>query len=162
MTESELKLSPELLEKIEAAEEHICTFSYERPSEIGRSKAHVRLGRSGHLRGVVQVVKKDGGENNLHYHTNTDTMWMVLKGSVKFYGVGDKLLGEFGPNEGIFTPAYSRYWFENTGEGDLELLQVGALATADQKNTGRIDVDLTKKVEGNIIVNARTKEQAAS
>lgn len=134
-------LTPELLAKIEEAETKICTFSYQRPSDVVRSKALVRLGRGGHVRGVVQVVKKDGGENNLHYHTTADSLWFVLKGRVRFYGVGDKFLGEFGQHEGIITPAYSRYWFENAGDEDLELLQCGALATEDQQNTGRTDID---------------------
>ena len=74
------------------------------------------------MKGVVQVVKKHGGENNLHYHTRMDTFWMVLKGRVRFYGPGDVVLGEFGPHEGMVTPRYSRYWFENIGDEDLELL----------------------------------------
>ncbi len=73
------------------------------------------------MRGVVQVVKKNGGENNLHYHTTSASFWMVLKGRVRFYGPDDVLIGEFGPHEGTITPRYSRYWFENVrrrGPGD--------------------------------------------
>ena len=134
-------LSPELLTRIEAAEKEIVTFSYERPDGGAAAKALVRLGRGGNVRGVVQVVKKNGGENNLHYHTNSDSLWLVLKGRVKFYGVGDKLLGEFGEQEGIITPAFSRYWFENVGDDDLEILQVAAFASRDAKSTGRTDID---------------------
>lgn len=137
----EAKLSPDLLSRIEEAETKICSFSYQKPSASLKSKNLIRLGRSGHIRGVVQVVKKNGGENNLHYHTTADSMWMVLKGRVRFYGVGDQVLGEFGPHEGIFTPAYSRYWFENCGEEDLELLQCGAFTSAEQQSTGRTDID---------------------
>lgn len=134
-------LAPDLLAKIEDAETKICTFSYRKPSEGVRTKHLVRLGRGGQVRGIVQVVKKDGGENNLHYHTSSDSLWFVLKGRVRFYGVGDKVLGEFGEHEGIITPAYSRYWFENVGEEDLELLQCGALASADMQSTGRTDIN---------------------
>ncbi len=144
MSDTQMELAPELLAKIEEAEKTIVTFKYERPEEIGRSKALVRLGRGGNVRGVVQVVKKDGGENNLHYHTNADSLWMVLKGRVRFYGVGDKLLGEFGPHEGIITPAYTRYWFENCGDEDLELLQVGAFAGHDVHSSGRTSVSPEK------------------
>ena len=56
------------------------------------------------IRGVVQIVKKDGGENNLHYHTNSDSLWMVLKGRIRFYGPNDEVIGEFGPQEGTITP----------------------------------------------------------
>jgi mannose-6-phosphate isomerase-like protein (cupin superfamily) len=141
MSDTAPNLSPELLAKIEEAETKICTFSYSRPGDALKSKAFVRLGRGGRVRGVVQVVKRNGGENNLHYHTTVDNLWMVLKGRVRFYGVGDKLLGEFGPQEGIITPAYSRYWFENCGEDDLELLQVGAMASEDLQSSGRTDID---------------------
>jgi hypothetical protein len=55
--------------------------------------------------------------------------------------VGDKILGEYGPNEGMITPRYFRYWFENCGDGDLELLQVGAFSSPTQKSTGRTDCE---------------------
>jgi hypothetical protein len=50
------------------------------------------------------------------------------------------VIGEFGPFEGTISPAYSRHWFENVGEGDLELLQVAALHDRGNKTTGRTDV----------------------
>jgi mannose-6-phosphate isomerase-like protein (cupin superfamily) len=131
-------LSPELEARLQEAEKGIKTFSYRKPDGFGADKARVMLGKGGNIRGVVQMVR-EGGENNLHYHTEADTLWMVLKGRVKFYGCGDKLLGEFGPHEGIITPAYSRYWFESSGDDDLELLQVGAFAP-HATSTGRIDV----------------------
>lgn len=144
MSDVQTDLAPDLLGRIEDAEKHVVAFKYERPAEIGRTKALIRLGRGGNVRGVVQVVKKNGGENNLHYHTNADSLWMVLKGRVRFYGVGDKLLGEFGPHEGIITPAYSRYWFENAGDEDLELLQVGAFAGQDVQSSGRTALEAEK------------------
>ena len=52
---------------------------------------------------MVQVVK-DGGENNLHTHTGDDAFWYVMNGAVKFYGEGDKLIGEFKKDEGILIP----------------------------------------------------------
>lgn len=135
-------MTPEIETKISDAEKDLVKFHYEYPKDdVGHSKAMVRLGRGGAVRGVVQIVKKNGGENNLHYHTDADTMWMVLKGRVRFYGVDDKLLGEFGPYEGMFTPRYFRYWFENCGDGDLELLQVGAFSSPTQKSSGRIDLE---------------------
>lgn len=136
------EMTPEIEDKIADAEKELVKFRYEYPkADTGSSKAMVRLGRGGAVRGVVQIVKKNGGENNLHYHTDADTMWMVLKGRVRFYGEGDKLLGEFGPYEGMFTPRFFRYWFENCGDGDLELLQVGAFSSPTQKSSGRIDLE---------------------
>lgn len=133
-------LDPDLLERIEDAEKEIKVFSYKKPEGIGTAKARIELGRGGNVRGVIQTVR-EGGENNLHYHTTADSFWMVLKGRVKFYGVDDKLLGEFGPHEGIITPAYSRYWFESCGDDELELLQVGAFAAPDVKSSGRTDCE---------------------
>lgn len=140
MSEVEIKeLNPETEARVREAEKELVTFSYSRPDEFGKTKALVRLGRGGSVRGVVQLVKKNGGENNLHYHTNADSLWMVLKGRVRFYGVGDKVLGEFGPHEGLITPRYFRYWFENCGEGDLELLQIGAFVSPETQSSGRTD-----------------------
>lgn len=132
-------LAPDLLARIEEAEKDIKSYHYKKPDGIKSGKARVELGRGGNIRGVVQVVK-EGGENNLHYHTDADSLWMVLKGRVKFYGVNDELLGEYGPHEGLITPAYTRYWFESSGDEELELLQVGAFSGPDVKSSGRTDV----------------------
>lgn len=133
-------LAPDLLARIEEAEKGIKSYRYAKPEGIGTKKARIELGRGGNIRGVVQVVK-EGGENNLHYHTDADSLWMVLKGRVKFYGVGDKLLGEYGPHEGIITPAYSRYWFESSSDEELELLQIGAFSGPEVTSSGRTDCE---------------------
>lgn len=130
------------LEKLHTeAESRITTYSYAR--QQGESaKSRVSLARTDLVNAVVQIVKKDGGENNLHYHTAIDTFWMVLKGRVRFYGPGDELIGEFGPMEGTVTPRYSRYWFENAGDEELELLQVAGSTRAKDAAPmgGRTDV----------------------
>ena len=141
MSETVGEFDEALRQRIEEAEKGIVAFTYKRPERIGTAKAHVRLGQGGNIRGVVQVVR-EGGENNLHYHTNADSLWLVLKGRARFYGVGDKLLGEFGPLEGVITPRYSRYWFEKVGDEDLELLQVGALGPGS--SSGRTDASPQK------------------
>ena len=120
-----------------AAEEGDHTFSYSKPVSH-RGKAMVRLARSEGIKSWVQIVKKHGGENNLHYHRNVDTFWMVIKGRVRFYGPEDKVIGEFGPYEGTITPQFSRYWFENIGDEDLEILQVAAYRSGGEG--ARIDV----------------------
>jgi mannose-6-phosphate isomerase-like protein (cupin superfamily) len=128
----------------------VVPYSYKKPSDVGAAKGRINLAKTEALRGVVQVVKKNGGENNLHYHTNSDSFWMVLKGRVRFYGPGDKLIGEFGPHEGTVTPRYSRYWFENAGEEDAELLQVSALwKTGMSASSGRTDLEPQKFQIGN-------------
>ena len=49
----------------------------------GKPKDVLLLAKSDRLRALVQIVR-DGGENNLHYHTDSDTCWLVLKGKVRF------------------------------------------------------------------------------
>ncbi len=126
------------------AEARIQTFSYAKPETFGdrMPKQFISLFRSDLIRLAVQVVK-EGGENNLHYHTGGDNAWMVLKGRTRFYGVGDKLIGEFGPNEGILLPGGSRYWFEKVGDEDLEVLQIVCKETRGAE-TKRINLDQHK------------------
>lgn len=138
-----LQPDEELLQRHQAAEANPLTFGYVPPSGVNSGKGRVDLGKKDIIRGVVQVVKKNGGENNLHYHSRSASFWMVLKGRVRFYGPGDAVIGEFGPNEGTVTPRYSRYWFENVGDDDLEILQVMAYSDGAETN-GRTDVDAQK------------------
>jgi mannose-6-phosphate isomerase-like protein (cupin superfamily) len=128
----------ELLQRHQAAEAKAVKFSYGKPSGFETGKGMVQLGKNDLVRGVVQVVKKNGGENNLHFHTTSASFWMVLKGRVRFYGPGDVVIGEFGPHEGTITPRYARYWFENIGDEELEILQVSAYAEG-AKSSGRTD-----------------------
>jgi mannose-6-phosphate isomerase-like protein (cupin superfamily) len=139
--------NPDLEPRHLEAESRITAFSYAKPDGVSAGKGFVALSRTDIVKGVVQVVKKNGGENNLHYHTRMDTFWMVLKGRVRFYTVGDKVLGEFGPQEGIVTPRYCRYWFENVGDDDLELLQVAAYSEG-AKDGGRTNIDAMRFVPG--------------
>lgn len=140
---NEADLDGKTRSRIEEVEKEVLSFSYTKPDKVGSGKAIVRLGKGGRVRGLVQLVK-EGGENNLHYHTDSDSLWYVLKGRVRFHGAGGKVLGEFGPNEGIITPSYFRYWFERVGDEDLELLQVGALSAPDVKSSGRTDLEPQK------------------
>lgn len=141
---------PDLGPLHEKADAMVIPYSYKKPSEIGAAKGRVNLCKTEAIRGVVQIVKKNGGENNLHYHTNSDSFWMVLKGRVRFYGPDNKLIGEFGPHEGTSTPRYSRYWFENAGEEDAELLQVAAMwKTGMNESSGRTDLEPQRFQVGN-------------
>jgi mannose-6-phosphate isomerase-like protein (cupin superfamily) len=144
-------MTPEQKEAFhQAAEARIKTFSYRKP-EGDKVKEVTLLTRGEHIRGMVQIVK-DGGENNLHYHTHSDTIWMVLKGRVRFYGPEDKVLGEFGQHDGILMPGGARYWFEKIGDEDLEILQMVGL----DKSAGaaqRINVEKHKAwMEGESIL----------
>jgi mannose-6-phosphate isomerase-like protein (cupin superfamily) len=107
------------------AEAKVLPFAFKRPDvqlPEGR-KVHVKLAGTNSCRASVQVLNR-GGENNLHYHPNMDLIYMVLKGRVAFYGPGDKLVGEFGVQEGVMLPEYTRYWFKSVGEEEAHLLQI--------------------------------------
>lgn len=121
------------------AEAAIKRFKYEKPAKYDRKKVSVRLAQGELVRGMIQVAK-EGGENNLHYHANVDGFWMVLSGKVRFYGPGDKLIAELGPKEGLMIPRFARYWFENAGDDELEILLVQAFAHGGpQLNSERMD-----------------------
>jgi mannose-6-phosphate isomerase-like protein (cupin superfamily) len=98
-------------------------FVYRPPPANDAVKQVVRLARIEIMRGAVQVTRS-GGEESLHLHEGQDGFWMVLRGRARFHGADDTLLGEFGPHEGILIPRKCAYWFESTGDSDLELLQV--------------------------------------
>ena len=84
----------------DAAEAAIQKFRFKAPETYSGRKAIVKL-CSNERTAVAVHVLGDGGENNLHYHSNVDITWMVLKGRARFYGAGDEIRGEFGPTEGM-------------------------------------------------------------
>jgi len=127
------------------------TFSYKKPENLRRGKGIVQLAQSDIIRGRVQIVR-EGGENNLHSHTGMDGFWMVLAGKVKFYGPGDVLIGEFGKHEGILVPRGAQYWFESSGDEELEILQMAAFekgvkvtrndVTPQKIDVGQVDIEI--------------------
>ncbi len=131
------------------------TFSYKKP-ELKRGKGIVQLAGSDIIRGRVQIVS-EGGENNLHSHRGMDGFWFVLSGKVKFYGPGDVVIGEFGKHEGILVPRGAEYWFESSGDEDLELLQMAGFEKGVK--TERIDAAPQKldvsQVKVDVITNVR-------
>jgi len=134
-------MSPEDREKFHlAAEAEIQTIRYEKPIPNGRPKQNTWMVRRPHMQVVVQCVH-DGGENNLHYHTNSETTWFVLKGRAIFEGVGGKILAELGPMEGVVIPGGARYKFYKDCEGDLEILQMVAIHNPGETSSERINVE---------------------
>ncbi len=130
----------ELLALHLAAEDIVTPFSYKKPDGAAMNKrASVALCRTDLFRSEMMVMKKGTGETNLHYHHNADGFWMVVKGRVRFYGPDDVIIGEFGPNEGTSMPRYARYWFENIGEEDLEMLHIFATPQPGDHKSGRTD-----------------------
>jgi len=138
------KMSPEDREGFhQDAETRMKPISFEMPVAPKHKKV-ITLSKSNLQKVNLQVIS-DGGENNLHYHTGSDTTYYVLEGRVKFYGVGDVIIGEFGKNEGIFIPGGSRYWFEKSGEGDLQILQMDAYDSTYPTKPERINLDAHKE-----------------
>ena len=143
MTAAELaKLSPEAKEAYhQEIESQVKVVKYERTS-TAKPKDFVPLTRTKLGRLTVQVVH-EGGENNLHYHLNADTVWFVLRGRVRFYGPGDALIAELGPEEMVSIPAGARYWFETVGAEDLEILQCVSYESNGEKPL-RVNVEAHK------------------
>jgi mannose-6-phosphate isomerase-like protein (cupin superfamily) len=110
-------------------------FRYQTPQFEGVKKT-LQVCNSDLMKVQVQVVK-DGGENNLHTHTGDDAFWYVIRGAVKFYGEGDKLVGEYQKGEGILIPRGYKYWFESAAPEPLEILRV----TAKDQNVENQRVD---------------------
>jgi mannose-6-phosphate isomerase-like protein (cupin superfamily) len=103
-------------------------FRYVKPAFDGPKKL-IKIARTDHLIGIIQVLKK-GGETNLHSHHHVDGFWMVISGSIRFYGDGGVSLGDFGPLQGIVVPRDAQYSFENVSGEDAELLQLEAFDRA--------------------------------
>ena len=116
-------------------------FKYQTPQFDGVKKT-LQICNSDLMKVQVQVVK-DGGENNLHSHTGDDAFWYVISGAVKFYGEGDRLIGEYKKGEGILIPRGFKYWFESASSEALEILRVTA---KDQKvENQRVDHSARKQ-----------------
>ena len=124
----------------EKADDMAATYSYAMPEAFDAARAAIVLAETDLMRARVVVLKPGQGENNLHYHTRSDSFWMVIRGRAAFYGPDDEIIGEFGPMEGTTTPRFFRYWFKNAGEDDLEMLHIFAHAQPGKgQKTGRTD-----------------------
>jgi mannose-6-phosphate isomerase-like protein (cupin superfamily) len=110
----------------EAEVKRIRAFEYEAPESMDRPKVIVPLDRSDILGVHVQVVQPHGGETNMHAHNGMDSCWIVLRGRARFYGFGDELVAESGPEAGVFIPKGVPYWFEAAGDEPLEILHITA------------------------------------
>lgn len=103
------------------------TFSFAKP-ELGEKSKRVRLLARTDIAICATQVVREGGENNLHSHTHLDGFWLVLEGRARFYTTDDELVADLGPHEGVLIPRGFQYWFESSGDVDLQLLQFEASA----------------------------------
>lgn len=127
-----------------SCEKEIKSFSFRRPEAAPNDKkSTVMLALTDNENIRIQVVN-EGGENNLHYHANMDSVYYVLKGTIRFYGPGNEIIGEYGVNDGLIMPAGARYWFEKIGEEEAHLFQVGVYPRGRQM-AKRIDLEARKK-----------------
>ena len=94
-------------------------------SDPGRGKwsSPFRL-RAGNLSVGLMRVNKHGGENNLHAHPDVDSVWIVLQGKARFYGMNDVMVAELGAGEGVSIPKGVPYWFDNNEDEPLELYHI--------------------------------------
>lgn len=77
------------------------------------------------LTGRVKVYVS-GGENKMHSHPKEDHVFYVLRGQATFHIEHDDNAVDVSANNAILLPRGTRYWFTNTGTGNLVLLRVGS------------------------------------
>jgi mannose-6-phosphate isomerase-like protein (cupin superfamily) len=149
----QLTVTPDEVKLPDAPMKEMKVVRYARPTETA-SKVIVPLAHSDIMYCAVQVLRA-GGANNLHSHTGMDGLWLVLRGRARFYGAEQKLVGEFGPFEGVFVPRNVAYWFESVGDEPLELLQAESIDRRGRNR--RIDYEPRKKsaVEHKVVRAAR-------
>ncbi len=135
----------------ERAESQILHYKYQKPEPNGRPKQNTWLVRRPKIQVLIQCVR-EGGENNLHYHTKSETSWMVLKGRAIFHGLGDKVIADIGPMEGVNLPGGVRYRFSKVGDEDLEILQMVSVEDDGDGESERINLEAHKEwmVEGHL------------
>ena len=71
-------------------------------------------------------------------------MFTVLSGRIRFYGPEDVVISECGPMEGVIIPRNARYWFENIGEGEAEVMLVQGFHVPGAETSGRTDTSERK------------------
>ena len=108
-----------------AAEANVTDFSFAVPDvDAPNGRINCTLADAGSCRATILVLR-DGYKASHHYHPNQDGIWVVLKGKVRFFGGPDeKVVGEYGPYEGIAQPQNTRYGFEAVGEEEAWLMQI--------------------------------------
>lgn len=97
--------------------------SYQKPTLSG-PRGMTMLAFSDILSVIVQTMAP-GARQGLHTHGSYDGFYFVLSGRARFYGRGNELFAEIGPNEGVFVPRGTPYAFEALG-GEVQLLAIDA------------------------------------
>ena len=119
--------------------EEIVAGSHFRP---GATRGDLVLPGTEDLTARIKVYET-GGENVMHSHPSEDHAFYVLQGTATFHVEQDENVAVVSANEAILLPKGTRYWFTNTGEGNLVFLRVG---TSESHKRDRLDAD------GNVIL----------
>ncbi len=115
-----------------AADDRLTPFGYKADPGRDFPKKSIRLMRTETLTVSAQIINQ-GGETNMHSHTNADEAWIVTAGRARFYGTSDdpnkkeEVVAELGPREGIVIPKGVPYWFESASDDQLEILRVSSV-----------------------------------
>ena len=96
------------------------------------------LGATSHM-SVVLKTYANGGENELHAHTNEDHVFVVLQGSATFYGPRDEER-HVKKNDCVLIPKDALYWFAADEGGEaLVMVRIGAAIDASKDVLARVD-----------------------
>lgn len=87
------------------------------------TRSNPLLLRAGNL-GTILMARAN--ETNLHAHPDADTVWLMLKGKVNFYGYNDEFVGELGPGDGLSIPKGIPYWFESANGEEYLIYHITA------------------------------------
>ena len=85
-----------------AAPDKLTPFRYEADDGRDFPKKSIRLMSTETLTVGAQIINQ-GGETNMHSHTNADEAWIVTAGRARFYGMsddptkGEEMVAELGP-----------------------------------------------------------------
>lgn len=85
-------------------------------------------------------IYAEGGENELHAHPGEDHSFIVLQGSVRFYGPEDEET-VLVANQGIMLPKGNMYWFTAIPGEPLVMLRIGSPNFQKLPEVDRIDAD---------------------
>jgi mannose-6-phosphate isomerase-like protein (cupin superfamily) len=76
--------------------------------------------------GLSGVVKRyvDGGENEMHCHSDQDHVFYVLQGQVMFHLEREENVVVVNQHDAVLLPRMAYYWFKSTGDEKLIMLRV--------------------------------------
>ncbi len=90
---------------------------------------------------LILKTYANGGENELHGHTNEDHVFIVLQGAATFFGPNGEAR-RVEKNDCVLLPRLAMYRFAAEEGGEpLVMARVGAILNAEKDANARIDVE---------------------